>query len=68
VYKSKEMVGSTWEELAKHHRYMILIMPTIEASMEQRRMLTGIQLLTVQSMLMFVLAVTCELQVSVNFF
>jgi hypothetical protein len=53
--------------LSKHHRYMILIMPTIEASLEHHRILTGIQLLTVQSMLMFVLAVTCDIQVRIYF-
>jgi hypothetical protein len=63
VYQSTRWWGRLFSELSKHHRYMVLMMPTRDESMEKRRILTGVQLLTVQSMLMFLLAVACDLQV-----
>jgi hypothetical protein len=64
VYQSKRWWGRLLSELSKHHRYMVLMIPTRDESMEKRRVLTGVQLLTVQTMLMFLLAVACDLQVS----
>ena len=65
VYQSKRWLGRLGAELAVHHRYMVLLMPTTEESMEKKRLLTGMQLLTVQTMLMFLLAVACDLQVRI---
>jgi hypothetical protein len=66
VYQSKRWLSRLLSELGKHHRYMVLLMPTRDESMEKRRILTGVQLLTVQTMLMFLLAVACDIQVSIG--
>jgi hypothetical protein len=63
VYQSKRWLSRLLSELGKHHRYMVLLMPTRDESMEKRRITTGVQLLTVQTMLMFLLAVACDIQV-----
>jgi hypothetical protein len=62
VYNNQNWMTRMLEELSKHHRYLILFMVNDEVITESRRMLTGIQLLTVQAMLMFLLAVACDIQ------
>lgn len=64
VYQSNKWFHRMLDELSRHHRYLILFVPSADTSAEQRRMRTGIQLLTVQSVLLFILAVTCDLSVS----
>jgi hypothetical protein len=65
VYQTKSGVERLWTEIKKHHRYLLLFSTSGDVS-ESRRMLTGVQLLTVQSMLMFILAVCYDLQVSLH--
>jgi hypothetical protein len=67
VYLARSSLERLWNEIRKHHRYLLLFSTSGEIS-ESRRMLTGVQLLTVQSMLMFILAVCYDLQVSLLLF
>ena len=67
VYQARSSLERLWNEIRKHHRYLLLFSTSGEIS-ESRRMLTGVQLLTVQSMLMFILAVCYDLQVSLLLF
>jgi hypothetical protein len=62
VYNNRNWVSRMLEELSKHHRYLALFIVNDEFITESRRILTGIQLLTVQAMLMFFLAVACDIQ------
>lgn len=66
VFQAKSRLERLWNEIKKHHRYLLLFSTSGDIS-ESRRMLTGIQLLTVQSMLMFILAVCYDLQVEIFF-
>jgi hypothetical protein len=50
-----------WGEICRHHRYIVLF-TSIDGRSEGTRILTAIQLLTVQSMLMFILALCYDLQ------
>jgi hypothetical protein len=52
-----------WEEVKKHHRYLMLIAAD-GANSGSVRMLSGVHLLTVQTMLMWVLALCYDVQVS----
>jgi hypothetical protein len=63
VFQSKSVFGRLSAEVVKHHRYLVVMSPAGQLS-DERRMLTGVQLLTVQSMLMFMLAVLYEIQVA----
>jgi hypothetical protein len=49
------------DEVIKHHRYVVLFSASSEAN-DRERIITGIQLLTVQTMLIFLLAVFYDLQ------
>jgi hypothetical protein len=62
VFQSKSVFGRLYAEVVKHHRYLVVMSSAGHVS-DERRMLTGVQLLTVQSMLMFMLAVLYEIQV-----
>ena len=48
-------------EVSKHHRYLNVLSPSSESS-DTQRIFTALQILTVQTMLMFVLAVFYDLQ------
>ncbi|CAE7472509.1 unnamed protein product [Symbiodinium microadriaticum] len=50
-----------WNEISKHHRYLLLLTAKGKNA-DTTRMITGIHLLTIQSMLMFILAVCYDLQ------
>lgn len=50
-----------WDELTKHHRYCIIFTGRGEAS-DKQRIIMGVQLLTTQTMLAFLLAVFYDLQ------
>ena len=67
VYQTTSSMDRLWTEIKKHHRYLLLFSTSGEIA-ESKRMMTGIQLLTVQSMLLFILAVCYDLQVSLNYF
>jgi hypothetical protein len=59
VFQPKLPLTRLWTEIKRHHRYFIILSSN---STYDVRMLTTIQLLTVQAMLMFVLAVCYDLQ------
>jgi hypothetical protein len=61
VFRPKAGLTRFWEEVSKSHRYLLLFTASGEDG-DKKRMLTGIHLLTVQSMLMFILAVFYDLQ------
>jgi hypothetical protein len=61
VFQSRSYVGRMAEEVLKHHRYVALITSRADVN---KKMLTCSHLLTVQTMLMFLLALCYELQVS----
>lgn len=65
VFQSKPLLIRLFDEVLKHHRYLLALSTNSNVS-EEKRVLTGIQLLTVQSMLMFILAYLYELQVVVD--
>ena len=50
-----------WNEISKHHRYLLLFTAKGKNA-DKIRMITGIHLLTIQSMLMFILALCYDLQ------
>jgi hypothetical protein len=61
IYKPQPLLRRILHEITTHHRYI-----TLFTSSENRRILTTIHLLTVQTMLMFMLAVCYDLQVCFN--
>ena len=63
VFRPKTGLVRFWEEVSKTHRYLLLFTASGEDG-DKKRMLTAIHLLTVQTMLMFILAVFYDLQVS----
>ena len=61
VFRAKASLDRFWEEVSKSHRYLLLFTASGEDG-DKKRMLTGVHLLTVQSMLMFILAVFYDLE------
>jgi hypothetical protein len=61
VFQSRSYVGRMIEEILKHHRYVSLV--TSGAGDVNKKIITCFHLLTVQTMLMFLLAMCYELQV-----
>ena len=61
VFRAKTGITRFWEEVSKNHRYLLLFTASGEDG-DKKRMLTGVHLLTVQSMLMFILAIFYDLQ------
>jgi hypothetical protein len=61
VFRAKAGLTRFWEEVSKSHRYLLLFTASGEDG-DKKRMLTGLHLLTIQSMLMFILAVFYDLQ------
>lgn len=62
MFQSKSGASRVWDEIRKHHRYLILFSAEGESG-DSVRMLTGVHLLTVQTMLMFVMALCYDVQV-----
>lgn len=62
VYQSQSYFTRMIKETLKHHRYIILL-SSRSRDIDMKRILTLCHLLTVQTMLMFLLAVCYELQV-----
>lgn len=62
VFQTQSYISRMMEEIMKHHRYVVLF-TTRGADLSLRRIITCVHLLTVQSMLMFMLAVLYDLQV-----
>jgi hypothetical protein len=63
VFRAKRGLTRFWEEISKNHRYVLLFTASGDDG-NHKRFLTGMHLLTVQSMLMFILSVFYDLQVS----
>lgn len=61
VFQPRSVLSRIWGEIRRHHRYIVIFTAT-GSSADSVRMLTAIQLLTVQSMLMFIMAVCYDLQ------
>jgi hypothetical protein len=61
VFQQKPAWQRLWGEISRHHRYLLLFVPTGHSS-NSLRSLTAIHLLTVQSMLMFIMALCYDLQ------
>jgi len=61
VFLTKSVMRRLFDEICKHHRYLTLLTAS-GINGDSKRILTGLHLLTVQSMLMFVLAVCYDLQ------
>ena len=60
VYNQTPFISRVWGEITRHHRYVHLF---IGSSMRNTKgIISGIQLLTIQTMLMFLLAVFYDLQ------
>eukprot|EP01038_Epipyxis_sp_PR26KG_P011403 gene11403-15285_t len=59
VFSSKPFMYRLYDEVKKHHRYLLVLR---SESGDAKRILTGIQLLSVQTMLMFLLALLYDLQ------
>jgi len=61
VFRAKPFLTRMYNEVTKNHRYIYLLTSSGKGS-DAGRMLTGIQLLTTQAMLMFLMAVFYELE------
>ena len=62
VYRGADsMFSRAWSEISKHHKYLVLFTAKGRNS-ESVRMLTGVYVLTMQTMLMFILAVCYDLE------
>ena len=61
AFRNKPNLERALDEVTRHHRYYQIISPTSEKS-DYQRILTGVQLLTVQTMLMFLLALFYDIQ------
>lgn len=62
VFQTKSVLARLTSEVIKHHRYLTLFLGERLTTGRERRLIC-LQMLTVQSMLMFMLAVLYELQV-----
>jgi hypothetical protein len=67
VYQNSSGVRRLFSEILRNHRY-IMVFSSGGAISDEKRMLVGAQLLTVQSMLMFMLSVLYRIQVQFQFF
>jgi hypothetical protein len=62
AFKDKPSLECLFDEVYKHHRYGLILSCSNDEKSDQNRIVTGVRLLTVQTMLMFLLAVFYELQ------
>ena len=63
VFRAESSLMRLYDEISKHHRYLILFTAKGKNG-DSVRMLTGVHLLTIQTMLMFMLAVLYDMQVN----
>jgi hypothetical protein len=63
VFHNEYWLTKLWNEIINHHRYIILFRPSKDRLSDKMHIVTAIHLLTVQSMLMFMLAVLYDVQV-----
>jgi hypothetical protein len=62
AFRDAPRLNRVYEELKRHHRYFLMLTCTSDASTDRGRIISGVRLLTVQTMLMFLLAVFYDLQ------
>lgn len=62
VFGQKSRIHRLVDEVKKHHRYFNILTASLGEFGDRSQFLTGIQLLTIQTMLMFLLAVFYDLQ------
>jgi hypothetical protein len=62
AFKDKPSLYCLFDELYRHHRYILLFSCSNDEKSDKNRVVTGVRLLTVQTMLMFLLAVFYDLQ------
>ena len=62
VFGQKPRIHRLVDEVKKHHRYLNILTASPGDFEDRSRILTGIQLLTIQTMLMFLLSVFYDLQ------
>jgi hypothetical protein len=65
VFQTQSYLSRMMEEITKHHRYVILF-STRGQDLNMKRIVTCVHLLTIQSMLMCMLAVLYDLQVHLS--
>jgi hypothetical protein len=69
VFHQQSYFKRMWDEILQNHRYITLFYIRADEDHddgENKRILTSVHVLTVQTMLMFMLAVFYDLQVSLN--
>lgn len=62
VFSNKPFVSRVFGEIKRHHRYLTIFTAPETESGDKQRILTSIQVLTVQTMLMFLLALLYDIQ------
>jgi hypothetical protein len=62
VFTNKPFFGRLYGEVRRHHRYLTLFTATESKSGDKQRVLTAIELLSVQTMLLFLLALLYDVQ------
>jgi hypothetical protein len=62
AFKDKPNLECLFDEIYKHHRYVLVVACSNDKKSDQNRIVTGVRLLTIQTMLMFLLAVFYDLQ------
>jgi len=62
IFSNEPIARRIWLEISRHHRYLTLLTASKGDSGDNQRILTCIQLLSVQTMLMFLLALLYDLQ------
>jgi hypothetical protein len=62
AFKDKPSLECLFDEILKHHRYVLVLTCSNDKKTDQNRIVTAVRLLTVQTMLMFLLAVFYDLQ------
>lgn len=65
VFQNQSYLRRMMNEVLKHHRYIVLL-SSRGVDLNSKKIITCIHLLTVQSMLMFILAVLYDLQVRLD--
>eukprot|EP01032_Pedospumella_encystans_P023776 gene23776-26908_t len=62
VFSNKPFFSRLYGEIKRHHRYLTLFTAPEGENGDKQRILTGVQLLTIQTMLMFLLAMLYDVQ------
>eukprot|EP01032_Pedospumella_encystans_P030007 gene30007-33866_t len=66
VFSNKPFFGRLYGEIKRHHRYLTLFTATEGATGDKERILTAVELLSTQTMLMFLLALLYDVQAPTN--